>query len=117
MDANDKKSSNKQQNKKTIIRIIIEVIIAIIILIITIILYIYWEKLIINSVLKEIALKPDSTGYKTWLNPPTTITRAYRLFNVTNPMEIVTNPATTTINVQETRPYSYLLSLTKQNVQ
>ncbi|CAF3053972.1 unnamed protein product [Rotaria sp. Silwood2] len=117
MDANNKKPSNKQQNKKTTIRIIIEVIIVIIILIVTIILYIYWKKLIINGVLKEVALKPDSSGYKTWLNPPTTITQTYRLFNITNPTEIVTDPTTTTINVQETRPYSYLLSSTKQNVQ
>ncbi|CAF4855512.1 unnamed protein product [Rotaria sp. Silwood1] len=116
MNANNKKSSNKQQNKKTTIRIIIEVIIAIIILIVAIILYIYWKKLIINGVLKEVALRPDSPGYKTWLNPPTTITRAYRLFNITNPKKIVTDPATTTINVQETRPYSYLVSSTKQNV-
>ncbi|CAF0921283.1 unnamed protein product [Rotaria sordida] len=117
MDANNKKSSNTQQKKKATIRIIIEVIIAIIIIIVTIILYIYWKKLIINSVLKEVALKPDSAGYKAWLNPPTTITRAYRLFNITNPTEIVTDPTMTTINVQETRPYSYLLSSTKQNIQ
>ncbi|CAF2814292.1 unnamed protein product [Rotaria sp. Silwood2] len=117
MDTNNKKSSNKQQNKKATIRIIIEVSIAIIIVIVTIILYIHWKKLIINSVLKEVILKPNSAGYNTWLNPPTAITRTYRLFNITNPTVIVSNPATTTISVQETRPYSYLLSSTKQNIQ
>ncbi|CAF2653669.1 unnamed protein product [Rotaria sp. Silwood2] len=117
MQTKDEKVSSTQRKKTATKRIIVEVIIALIIIVPAILLCIYWKKLIINRIFQAVALKPNTEGYKTWLNPPTTITRGYHLFNITNPTEIVTNPSSTTVHVKETRPYSYLLSSTKKDVQ
>ncbi|CAF1188748.1 unnamed protein product [Rotaria sordida] len=117
MQTKDKPISNTQRNKKATKRIIVEVVIAFIILIPAIVLCIYWKRLIINRIFKTILLKPNTEGYDAWLHPPTTITRGYHLFNITNPIEIVTNPTSTTVHVKETPSYSYSLSSTKQDVQ
>ncbi|CAF3413212.1 unnamed protein product [Rotaria socialis] len=108
---------NTQQNKKATKRIIAEVIIAIILIAPAIVLCVGWRKLIIRLILQNVELKPNSVGFQTWLHPPTTITRGYHLFNITNPTEIVTNATLTTINLKETRAYSYSLSATKQDIQ
>ncbi|CAF3356228.1 unnamed protein product [Rotaria sp. Silwood1] len=109
--------SSTQRKKKATIRIVIEVIITLIILVPAILLCIYWKQLIINHIYKVIVLKPNTVGYDSWLHPPTTITRGYHLFNITNPIEIVTNPSSTTVHVKETPSYSYSLSSTKKDVQ
>ncbi|CAF2023302.1 unnamed protein product [Rotaria magnacalcarata] len=108
---------NTQQNKKAEKRIIAEVIIAIILIAPAILLCVGWRKLIISLILQKVELKPNSVGFQTWLHPPTTITRGYHLFNISNPREIVTDPTLTTINLKETRAYSYSLSATKQDIQ
>ncbi|CAF4039849.1 unnamed protein product, partial [Rotaria magnacalcarata] len=81
---------NTQQNKKAEKRIIAEVIIAIILIAPAILLCVGWRKLIISLILQKVELKPNSVGFQTWLHPPTTITRGYHLFNISNPREIVT---------------------------
>ncbi|UJR24865.1 hypothetical protein I4U23_006234 [Adineta vaga] len=111
-----KTASATQQNKKFTKRILIEVIIAIVILAPTIYLCVNLKQIIINRVLKVVELKPNSEGYQTWLSPPTTITRGYHLFNITNPIEIATDPSPTTIRLKETRAYHYHLDATKQHV-
>jgi hypothetical protein len=102
--------------KKATKRIIIEVIIALVIIVPAVYLAINLKGIITQRILKIVELKPNSEGYETWLNPPTTITRGYHLFNITNPLDIVTDPASTTINLKETRAYDYLLTATKQDV-
>lgn len=118
MDANGKKSSVKSpQDKNTRIRRIIQACIFVVIIVAAVILCINLKTLVLNRVFKAVELKPGSDGFKTWLSPPTTITRGYYLFNITNPLETVTDPASTTINLKQTPPYSYLLSATKDDIQ
>ncbi len=110
-------SSDIQRKKKTRKRITIEIIIAILIIGPAILLSVNLKKLVLNRIFKAIELKPNSEGYNTWLKPPTTITRGYYLFNITNPVEIMTDPSSTTVHLKETQPYSYLLSSTKEDIQ
>jgi flagellar basal body-associated protein FliL len=111
--------SNKTQKKKKSSKkiIIIEGVIALLILALAIILCYNLKKLIISRIYHTIELVPNSEGYKTWLTPPTIITRGYHLFNISNPLDIATDPSTTTAKIKETEAYSYLLSATKQDVQ
>jgi hypothetical protein len=109
-----KKTQKKTRATK---RFFIEFLIAALILIPAILLCINLKKLIIKRIFQTIELKPDSEGYYTWLTPPTTITRGYHLFNISNPIDIVTDPSTTIVKLQETPAYNYLLSAKKQEVQ
>ncbi|CAF0984619.1 unnamed protein product [Adineta ricciae] len=109
-------ASNTQRNKKLTKRILIEVIVAIAILAPAIYLCVNLKPIIIGQVLKIVELKPNSQGFETWLSPPTTITRGYHLFNISNAMEIVTDPSSTTIQLKETRAYDYHLFATKKDV-
>jgi hypothetical protein len=117
MQTRNKQTSITQRNKKATRRILIEIIIAVVIIVPAILLSIYLKQIVINRILKAVELRPNTAGYETWLNPPTTITRGYHLFNITNPIEIVTDPSSSTIHLQETPTYSYVLSATKENVQ
>lgn len=117
MDANGKKSSTTNANdKKTRKRRIVQAIIAVVIIGAAIILCVNLKRIVLNRVFKAIELKPNSEGFNTWLKPPTTITRGYYLFNITNPIDVVTDPTSTTVQFKETAPYSYLLSATKEDV-
>ncbi len=115
--SNNTSSSNQRSKKATKKRRIIEIIIAFVILVLAGILCLSLKKLIINRIFKTIELKPNSEGYDTWLTPPTTITRGYYLFNITNPIDIVTDPSSATVQLKETPPYSYLLSASKKHIQ
>jgi hypothetical protein len=117
MVTDEKNSSNAQEKKQTRKRIIVEVVIAILIIGAAIFLCVNLKKIVINRIFKVIHLKPNSEGFNTWLNPPTTITRGYYLFNITNPVEVVTDPSSATVQLKETPPYSYLLSATKKHIQ
>ena len=110
-------SSVNTQQKKVTRRRIVEVVIAIVIIVPAILLCIFLKTIVINRIFKVIELKPNSEGFNTWLSPPTTITRGYYLFNISNPLDIVTDPSTTTVEMKETPPYSYLLSASKQHIQ
>ena len=114
MDTGKSNSSGTQQRKK---RLIVEIIIALLILIPAILLCVNLRKLVINRVFQVIELKPNSQGFNSWLKPPTTITRGYHLFNINNPIDIVTDPSSTTIQVKETPSYSYSLDASKEHIQ
>ena len=48
-----------------------------------------------------------SDGYDSWKNPPVTTIRAYRLFNITNYMDIMTDVNTPLMEFDETQPFEY----------
>ncbi|CAF3522568.1 unnamed protein product [Adineta steineri] len=116
MKTKEKNPSTTPQNSNVTKRIIIEALVVLIILIPAILLSVYLKQIITSRILKVVELKPNSEGYDTWLNPPTTIVRGYHLFNITNPDEIVIDPPLTTVKVNETPAYSYLLSATKKDI-
>ena len=109
-------SSSNSRKKKVQRKLILQIAIALIITLFTISFCFLWKPIIIQVIYKTVDLKPNSNGYDTWLNPPTSITRGYYLFNVTNSFDIVTNPSKVTAKIRETRPYSYVLSATKKHV-
>ena len=113
----EESATTNVKDKKTRNRRIVQAIIAVVIIGAAIILCLNLKKIVMNRVFKAIELKPNSEGFDTWLKPPTTITRGYYLFNMTNPLDVVTDPASTTVQFKETAPYSYLLSATKEDVQ
>lgn len=98
-------------------RMIIEIVITVILLVIGIVLCISWKSLIYQAIYRTIELKPNSEGFESWQSPPTTITRGYYLFNINNPKDIVRDPASTTIQLKQTRGYHYVLSASKKEVQ
>lgn len=111
------KKISKSQEKKRRKRLIVEIVTSVTILIVAIALTCLRKSLLIEFVYKTVRLEPNSIGFETWLNPPTTITRGYYLFNISNPVEIMKNPSTSPIIVNETQPYCYVLNATKQHVQ
>jgi hypothetical protein len=108
---------SNEQRKRRSKRIIIEALISALIIILAIFLSIYWKKLIGNYILKSVTLEPDSDGYKSWLDPPISTTRSYYLFNITNPLDIVTDPSSTSLKCEDTPPYAYNIKTKKINVQ
>jgi len=52
-------------------------------------------------------LTPTSDGFESWLNPPVKTIRAYRLFDVTNYMDIMTKTNNPKLEFQETKPMLY----------
>ena len=58
-----------------------------------------------------------SDGNESWINPPVTTIRAYRLFNITNYMDIMTSTDNPLMKFKETDPYMYKLTVKKNNVQ
>jgi hypothetical protein len=114
--SNNNSSSNKR-NKKATKRIIVEVIIAVVIIGLATLLCLNLKKLVLNRIFKAIEFKPNTKAYNTWLTPRTTITREYHLFNITNPIDIVTDPKSATIKFTDTPPYVYNLKIIKTNVE
>jgi hypothetical protein len=108
-------SSNQQKGKMK--RIILEILVSAVLIISAIGLSTLLKRMIKNKLFKAIELKSGSEGYKNWLNPPITTTRSYYLFNITNPVDIITNPSKTSIDVEDTRPYVYNVKTNKLNVQ
>jgi hypothetical protein len=118
MPSNDYKHhvSDEQRNRR-IKRFILEILVsALLIIPATIFACIYWKGLVTGILLNNVKLQPDTTGFNTWLHPPATVTRSYYLFNVTNPIEIVTEPSSTRIHLQDTPPYTYTVNTIKTNV-
>jgi hypothetical protein len=112
-----KKKNATQPNKTAKKRIIVEVIIAVVLIGLAILLSYNFKRLIIKRIYQTIELKPNSVGFDAWRTPPTIITRGYHLFNITNPIDIVTDPSSAIVKLQETPPYSYLLASTKEDIQ
>jgi len=48
-----------------------------------------------------------SDGNESWINPPITTLRAYRLFNITNYMDIMTDTNNPLMEFRETDPFMY----------
>ena len=118
MEAKDNALNPPTQEKKSAKRrLIIEIVITVILVVVGIVLCISWKPLIYRVIYRTVELKPNSEGFDTWLSPPTTITRGYYLFNINNPKDIVRDPASTTIQLKETRGYHYVLSASKKEVQ
>jgi hypothetical protein len=111
-----KVASDEQLSRKATKRRIVEAFIAVVILGLAALLCYKLKSLVISRIFKVIELKPNSEGYNTWLSPPTTITRGYYLFNITNHVDIVTDPLSATVRFKETPPYSYLLSASKKHI-
>lgn len=105
---------NNQRAKKTLF---LEIIITLVLIAVGITLCISWKSLIYKAIYRTVELKPNSEGFSSWLTPPTTITRGYYLFNISNPKDIVQDPSKTTVQLKETRGYHYVLSATKKEVQ
>ncbi|CAF4738249.1 unnamed protein product, partial [Rotaria sp. Silwood2] len=61
-------------------------------------------------------LAPMSDGFESWMDPPVKTTRAYRLFNITNYMDVMTDKNDPTIQIQETKPLTYRLVVKKNNI-
>jgi hypothetical protein len=108
---------SKEHRNRKIRRIIFEVIIAAVLIILAIIVPIHLKKIIPKKILAEVQLRPDSTGFENWLHPPITTSRSYYLFNITNPIDIVTDPKSTTIKFTDTPPYIYNIKTSKTNVE
>ena len=116
MSNNGDRTLTSQEKKRTIRRLVVQLVVAILILVPAILLCLHRETLIKQRIFKAVELIPNTEGYSTWLNPPTTITRGYHLFNISNPIDIVTDPSSTTVRLTETPAYSYVLSATKEDV-
>ncbi|CAF1276835.1 unnamed protein product [Adineta steineri] len=74
------------------------------------------ETIIHTKVLEKTRLAPLSDGNESWINPPVTTLRAYRLFNITNYMDIMTSSNNTLMKFQETDPFLYKVTVKKNNV-
>lgn len=48
-----------------------------------------------------------SEGLENWLNPPVTTLRSYRLFDIKNYMDIMTQTSNPELEFQETLPIPY----------
>jgi len=107
---------SNEQRKRKIKRIILETLISALLIIPAIIFSIYWKDFFVKIILAEVKLKPNSNGFKSWLNPPITTTRSYYLFNITNPIDIVTDPKSATIKFMDTSPYAYNVKTIKTNI-
>lgn len=70
-----------------------------------------------GKVLSKIRLAPMSAGFENWSNPPVSTRRAYRLFNITNYMDLMTKTSHPTIQFEETQPMYYEVKIKKNNVQ
>jgi len=70
-----------------------------------------------EKVLSKTKLAPSSEGMKSWSNPPVKTVRAYRLFDVTNYMDIMTQTSNPTLEFRETDPMFYQMTVQKNNVE
>ena len=109
--------ASKKQKWIKIVRILIELLVSVVLILSAIFLCRYVKSKIPKEIVEAVALKPESDGFKNWLNPPITTTRGYYLFNISNPIGIVTDPASATIRLTETRPYVYRVQTKKNNYQ
>jgi hypothetical protein len=118
MPSNDYKHHvSDEQRKRRIKRFILEILVsALLIILATIFACIYWERFFTGIILYKVKLQPDTTAFNQWLYPPATVRRSYYLFNVTNPIEIVTDPSSTRIHLQDTPPYTYTVNTIKTNI-
>lgn len=75
------------------------------------------KQFIHGKVLSKVKLAPLSGGMDNWLNPPAKTIRDYRLFDVINHMDIMTQSSNPTLQFKETVPMTYRVSVKKNNVE
>ncbi|CAF1188767.1 unnamed protein product [Rotaria sordida] len=108
---------SKEQRRRRIKLIVVEILVSVLLIILAIIFSSFLKNIIPKKIVNAVNLKPDSDSFKVWCKPPVTMTRAYYLFNITNPIEIVTNPTSTTVHVKNTPSYTYNMETNKINIQ
>jgi hypothetical protein len=106
-----------EQRKRRMKLIILEILISALLIIPAIIFRNYLKELIPKKIIAAVKLEPGSEGFKNWRDPPITTRRSYYLFNINNPLDIVKDPKSTTINCSDTRPYTYNIKTKKTNIQ
>ena len=57
--------------------------------------------------MQKTRLAPMSAGFDIWLNPPVKTVRAYRLFDITNHLDVMTTSGNPTVELKETDPFTY----------
>jgi len=75
------------------------------------------KQFIRGKVLSKTKLAPLSEGMENWLNPPVKTLRDYRLFDITNYMDIMTETTSPKLEFKETLPLTYRMSVKKNNVE
>ncbi|CAF1519898.1 unnamed protein product [Rotaria sordida] len=119
-------TAQTNQTKKTTqiwpfpVRLICEIFILILFFITLIIFVLKWpdiENKIHTAILAKTRLAPMSEANTSWMNPPATTIRNYRLFNITNYMDIMTDMNNPLMEFQETEPFPYKVVVKKNNVQ
>ena len=108
--------SSSEQKKRRIIRLILEVLVSVLLIVPAVVLSIHLKKLVLNRAHKTIELKPNSEGYDKWLDPPVTTVRSYHLYNISNPLDVAVDPSTTILKLNETRPYTYNVTVKKNDI-
>jgi len=108
-----------QQRKRKMKRLIWQISIAVIALLVSVVLsmFVNFKSLFDSILMKNIKLAPGSKGYESWINPPITTVRNYYLFNISNGMEIETDPKKATIKFSDTPAYPYSILTKKTDVQ
>lgn len=106
-------SISKRERRCRWIRRIIEVLFCSCVLAIALLLAFYVKGRLLRSFFD---LKPNTTAFQNWLNPPIHTTRSYYLFNITNPIEFLAKPSTKVLNVADTRPYTYNIKTNRKNI-
>ncbi|UJR37080.1 hypothetical protein I4U23_029784 [Adineta vaga] len=102
------------------VRLTLEILLVLLVFIPAIIFLLKWpdaKNFIRGTVLSKTRLAPSSYGFEAWLNPPITNIRAYRLFDITNYMDIMTKSNNPTVEFQETKPMHYRTVVKKNNVE
>jgi hypothetical protein len=105
--------ASDNQRKRRIIRIILDIIVCAVLIVV-----VCFSRTIVEMIIVgKTTLEPGSSGFETWVNPPITTTRNYHLFTISNPIEIVTEPSTAKVYINETPAYAYNVETKKINIQ
>ncbi|CAF0881508.1 unnamed protein product [Rotaria sordida] len=113
---------NRQKQMKLCslpIRLVCETLLVLIIFGPLLLFYAKWpagKEHIYGKIWTKTRLEPASAGFESWINPPVKTIRAYRLFNVTNYMDVMTDRNDPTIEIEETKPLRYRLFVKKNNI-
>ncbi|CAF0981832.1 unnamed protein product [Rotaria sp. Silwood1] len=119
-------TSPTSQTRKTIriwpfpLRLIWEIFILVLFFVVIFIFVLKWpdaEHKIHGMILAKTRLAPVSKGNISWMNPPVLTIREYRLFNVINYMDIMTDINNPLMEFRETEPFPYKVVVKKNNVE
>ncbi|CAF0950770.1 unnamed protein product [Adineta ricciae] len=102
------------------IRLTLEILLILLLFVPAIMFLMKWptaKSFIHGKVLSKTRLAPASDGLESWSNPPVKTVRAYRLFDITNHMDIMTKTNNPMVEFQETIPMHYRVVIKKNNVE